>query len=137
MLAKRNSIHTGKPESISLIKSIAQDKKNIVSCIIVILILIAGVIFVYHDYEWYDTSIVKLEKVENSLSKESSGNNIGERHYEQTVTGRIMNGEQKGRQVQMQNKYSSSDVYDDEYKAGDEVFVQSITDHNGTLTGTI
>jgi uncharacterized membrane protein len=48
-----------------------------------------------------------------------------------------MNGEQKGRQVQMQNEYSSSGVYDDEYKAGDEVFVQSIKDHNGTLIGTI
>jgi uncharacterized membrane protein len=101
------------------------------------MILMISVVIVFHDYQWYDTSIVKIEKTSNTLSEESKGNETGEKHYEQTVTGHIMNGELRGQVVQMQNSYSSSGVYDDEYKTGDEVFVENIADNNGKLTGSI
>lgn len=137
MLTRRNINYTDKSASVSFIRLISQRRKNLVSCLIIMLILIAGVVVIFHDYEWYGTTIVKVEKVSNVLSKESSGNGIGEKHYKQTVTGRIMNGKLQGQDVQMQNEYSSSGVYDDEYHAGDEIFVESVTDDHGKLTGRI
>ena len=137
MNKKSNIIRIDQSGFSPITKLVNQNKKSILSCLIVMIVLIAGVVIVFHDYKCYDTSIVKIEKVDHELSKETEENYTAEKHYEQTVTGLIMNGELLGQNVQMQNRYTSSGVYDDEYKTGDEVFVENITDNNGVLTGSI
>ncbi|HWQ78460.1 MAG TPA: YibE/F family protein [Anaerovoracaceae bacterium] len=112
-------------------------KDRIIFYLIVTVILISGIISVFHDYQWYDTPIVRIEKAENSLSEKSGGNGAGEKYYVQTLTGTVLNGADRGKEVQLQNQYSSSGVYDDEYQAGDEVFAQIRPGNGENLTGII
>jgi uncharacterized membrane protein len=109
-------------------------RKKTIHALIFMMILAIGVACVFHDYNWYDTTIVKIDDETHSLIKETAN---GEKKYEQTLTGHIMNGPQRGQEVQLQNKYSSSGVYDDKYQPGDELFVESIHDQGETLAGSI
>jgi len=136
MLTKHNIIGINRDKSplINEIKTI--NKKYILLNLIIMVILIIGVFAVFNNYKWYNTTIVKIEKVENSFSNESEYN-TEEKYYNQTVIGTIMNGKLKGQEMYLLNKYSSSGVFNEKCKPGDEVFVKIASSNNGKLTGTI
>lgn len=112
-------------------------KKNIILNLIVMVILIVGVVIVFNNYNWYDATIVKIKSVEDSLINESKGSSVKEKYYDQEMIGTIMNGENHGQMVYLNNKYSSSGVLDERYKSGNEVFAKIASDDNGKITGTI
>jgi Predicted multitransmembrane protein len=113
------------------------NKKSILLCLVTAAVLSAGVIWVFHDYQNYTAPIAKITKAVNAPSEKSKENSAGEKYYDQALTGVLLNGSHKGSQISMQNQYSQSGVYDDEYKAGDEVFVQLDPVSGDKLTGTV
>ncbi|HML36267.1 MAG TPA: YibE/F family protein [Bacillota bacterium] len=112
-------------------------KRDIILNLIVIFILASGVAAVFHDYSWYDKTIVKIERVENSLNDESNQGGKKEKHYSQAILGVIMNGEHQGEKVSLENRYSSSGVLDERYRTGNEVFVKIDPENHEKLTGSI
>ena len=137
MFSKYNLINFNQSVLTPFKKLIIQNKKYIIFNLIITAILVIGVVIIFNNYNWYDTTIVRIQQVENSLSNESKVDSAGEKYYNQIVIGTIMNGKLQGQKALMRNKYSSSGVFDDEYKAKDEVFVDNISDDNGKLTGSI
>lgn len=114
-----------------------KNKKSMIIYLILIMFLTLLNIVMFNNYKWYDTTIVKIIKVQDSFDHETKGNNNEiEKYYNQQLVGTIMNGELKGNVVNMENTYSSSGVFDDTYKVGDEVFI-TLTGSNEALTGSI
>lgn len=113
-------------------------KKHLLFYLSIIVLLALGILLVFNNYKWYDTSIAKIIKVENSFDHESEGNDGEiENYYNQQLVGIIMNGEFKEFRVTIENLYSSSGVYDDEYKVGDEVFITIKSTNKNKVIGTI
>lgn len=112
-------------------------KRHIILNLLLIIILIVGVATIFNNYEWYDTTIVKIERIENKVISQEKSSNTKEKHYEQSLTGTVMNGEYKGKTAYLQNKYSSSGVLDDEYKKDDEIFIKTKIKDDGNITGII
>ena len=109
-------------------------RRKLILTIFVVLILAAGVIVLSHNDHWYTTPIVKIEKTSSSLYGDSQAVVDAEQHYRQSITGIVLNGTYRGQRVQMTNTYSSSRVYDDEYKPGDKVFVNIDPANHGEAT---
>ncbi|WP_206460604.1 YibE/F family protein [Anaerovorax sp. IOR16] len=127
-----------KDKILQLIEIIKRYKKTLSIYCIVIFLLFVGIIIVFHDYQWYSTPIVKISRVENTLYDEAEGyHGEKESYYEQNLFGIVMNGEHKGQKIKMNNTYSSSHVHDEEYKVGDEVFIQFKNKEAQMLTGLI
>lgn len=113
-------------------------KKHLLFYLIIMVLLALGILLVFNNYKWYGTSIAKIIKVENSFDHESKGNDGEiENYYNQQLVGIIMNGEFKEFRVTIENLYSSSGVYDDEYKVGDEVFITIKSTNKNKVIGTI
>lgn len=118
-------------------KWIKQNKGFLRALVIIIILLVIGIIWTCNNYYIYNKSIVKITKVNNSFYDEKE-NNQGEKekYYIQKITGIVMNKEYKGKNINIENKYSSSKVADNKYSKGDEVFV-TIKLNDGNLKGII
>lgn len=112
-----------------------KNKRWLVILALLICLVAAGITAIFHDYDRYRTPIARITHVENNLDNEAG--NTKEKHYNQTLTGTVMNGKYAGSEVSMQNKYTFSGVFDDEYRTGDEVFLNIGAETNGSLKGTI
>ena len=102
--------------------------KKIVSWLILIFMAIGTVIFVYNDAFLYnnlnDTVIVKVIDVNNSFSHEEEGpNGENEKYYDQTITAKIINGDDKGKEITLYNTFTESGVNDEKYGKGDQLMV--------------
>lgn len=104
---------------------------------VVLLLLLAGIAVVFHNYQWYDKTIVKIESTENSLKDAAKESGRSETYFDQIMTGIVMNGEHQGERVVLSNKYSSSGLLDERYQPGDEVFIKFESDAAGKLSGTV
>jgi len=100
-------------------------KKHLVIAVF-FLVLISGLsMLMTFNYAWYDDTIVKVQAVENQFSHEKKINQYEvEKYYTQTIQGLVKNGPQKGQEVEFENTYSSSGVYDEKYQVGDDLFVE-------------
>jgi uncharacterized membrane protein len=113
-------------------------KKYTAFCFAMLVFFVAVFLVVSQNYSWYDATIVKILHEETSFDHiESGGHGETETYYKQTLTGMIKNGSLKGKEIKINNVFSSSGVYDDEYKAGDEVFVKIKDENQQQLTGSI
>ena len=107
--------------------------------------MITAVIFflVKNDYGLYQATIGKVTAVEDTHVKTRTGfdgtHEYEEKYYEQTITAKLMNGIHKGKTVRLTNTYAESTVYDTKYKAGDDVFVESLesSSNDGPLIGKV
>lgn len=120
-----------------ILAKILRNKIRTLVWLILISVLAAGVALVFNNYSWYDTTIVKIDRVENTFNHKVESKRGAEKYYDQTLFGTVMNGENKGKPVTLRNTFSSSGVFDDQYKAGDEVFVQTNPKDGESLTGPI
>ena len=108
------------------------EKKKKWLCSLLLFIVITAVIFflVKNDYGLYQATIGKVTAVEDTHVKTRTGfdgtHEYEEKYYEQTITAKLMNGIHKGKTVRLTNTYAESTVYDTKYKAGDDVFVESL-----------
>ena len=103
--------------------------------IILFLIFIASIIFMNTNEELYKDSIMKVENVEVYNIEKQKLDNLTEEYYYEMVTGKIINGSFKKKEVSFENISSYSGVYDDKYTKGDEVFVNLSID--GKITEVI
>lgn len=112
---------------------------------ILFVVLAAGILFVNHNYFMYDSTIVKVKKMETKSSSaeneaqtydENAAKSKKETYYAQNLTCRIMNGKYKGRDILITNKYSFSTMDTEEYQKGDEMFIK-LTENGNSLSGSI
>ncbi len=74
---------------------------------------------------FYQQTIVKVTKVENTYESQREGvNGQVENSYLQEITAVVRNGEQKGNTITFSNEYSASETLTTEYRKGDRLFVE-------------
>ena len=87
------------------------------------LIYLIAVIFVMNDAWLYQTPIVKVTKVVTIVEgKSKSTRGTEETKYKQSLYGKIINGEDKGKEVRIANEYTTTEMADQKYHKGDRVF---------------
>lgn len=119
---------------INIILQKAKARKAI--CLI-FLIYIAVVLFVSSDAWLYKMPIVKITEVRTEEEAKEDGTRGGkEVHYRQFLKGIILNGEHKGKTIQLKNEYAVSEVTTQKYEKYDKVFVE-IREKANALSGNI
>ena len=115
--------------------------KKIVLWLILILIAVVTVLFVYNDAFLYnkidDTVIVKILSVDNTFSHEEEGpNGENEKYYDQNITAKIINGDDKGKEITLNNFFTESGVNDEKYAKGDQLIVSTnFSGDGGSIMG--
>ncbi len=97
---------------------------------LILLIAAAVIIFTFNNYFVYDKygkNIAYIESVDTQKTGEKpTQDGKIETYCHQRITALFKNGEYKGKRVFLENDCTSSGVYDDRYKKGNEVFVEKI-----------
>ncbi|MHA6260125.1 YibE/F family protein [Sporosarcina sp. CAU 1771] len=104
------------------VKNMTRQQKLFYS--ILVTLFIASIVFVNNNYAFYDrpiakvtdTSLIETTKITDRLGNEDTLIN-------QQITAVLKNGVEKGRHIQLTNGYSASGAYDQEYNAGNKLFV--------------
>ena len=94
---------------------------NRIKLLLMVAISFICILFVYNDHFLYKDTIIKVNKVKNKLI---STDDSGEKHYDQTLTGTIKNGKNKGKKISFESSKSSSGVMDEQLNKNSEVFVE-------------
>lgn len=114
--------------------------KQIAFYTLTILCFTASIIFVNHNYSFYERPIAQVVKAElEDTTNVTDTHHNKDKIFKQHITAEIKNGKEKGQTIQLTNEYSSSGAYDQEYQAGNEFFVSidKNTEENANLTGSI
>lgn len=113
-------------------------KKQFFLYIVLLLSFVASIIFVNHNYSFYDRPIAEVIKAEIIETTEMSDIYENEdRLFTQKLVAVVKNGEEKGSLIHLTNEYSSSKAYDHEFKVGQKLFVSIDESENTELTGTV
>jgi len=115
-------------------------KKNLILYVSVFILLLGANIFAFHNYTLYNNPIVRIDTADTTPANAAAENTSSEEIlYNQVLEGRIMNGVYKGQIILLKNSFSSSELYQDSFSKGDEVFItlnsQGSTSLSGTITG--
>lgn len=114
--------------------------KQIVLYIILGFSFLASMVFVNHNYSFYERPIAKV--IETNLEDTTEmTDRIGNKDhlYTQGIIAELKNGPEKGEMIHLVNEYSDSGAYDQEYRVGNELFVSidDSVDEDKVLTGRI
>jgi uncharacterized membrane protein len=114
--------------------------KHIVMYVFIVICFVTSILFVYHNYSFYDHTIARV--TETHLEETTEVDDMYENKdylFTQSLIAEIKNGEQKGQQIHLTNQYSISKAYDQKYDVGDELFISIDTTNkmNKELTGVI
>lgn len=117
-------------------------KNKILKRIIIFVVLGAVVaIFTYNDAFIYSTPVAKVTSVTEQKDETKTGfdgnHEYKEKYYTQTLKGKILNGKDKGKEVTMENSYTSSQVYDMKYSKGDRLFIERVEKDGDYLTAVV
>ncbi|SCP98347.1 YibE/F family protein [Anaerobium acetethylicum] len=115
-------------------------KKNLILYVSVFVLLLGANIFTFHNHSFYNNPIVRIDSADTAPSNSASkSSNSEESLYDQVLEGRIMNSVYKGQTIILKNSFFSSELYQDSFSKGDEVFItlnsQGSTSLSGTITG--
>ncbi|MBS4203071.1 YibE/F family protein [Bacillus sp. FJAT-49754] len=114
--------------------------KQILFYIIITLCFASSVLFVNHNYSFYDRPIAEVIKTDlEDTNQITDIFNNKDQLFTQRIIAKLKNGEKKGELIYLINEYSSSGAYDQEYHVGNELFVSinKNTEKNTDLTGSI
>jgi len=121
-----------------LIKKVS--KKQVFFYIILILLFIASMIFINHNYAFYERPIVKVieTNLEDSIEVTDAYDNE-DKLYTQRIIAEFKNGGKKGQLITLTNEYSISGAYDQEYHIGNDLFIaiDKNKDELAEVTGSI
>lgn len=119
-------------------KKIQINKFTIIKTTTIILLSLLIFLLVYNDYNLYDSTIAKIDSIDEtfSYSKSSTLGNT-ENYYKQNITATIKNGPYKGDLVQLENTYGESLVYDNKYLVGTSLFIDKLEKENDILIANI
>ncbi|EOP91355.1 hypothetical protein IGM_02001 [Bacillus cereus HuB4-4] len=115
-------------------------RKQILLYTILLLCFSFSIIFVHHNYSYYERPIAKVIKTKLEYSSEISDRNHNrDKIYTQSVLAQLKNGKEKGHLIHLVNNYSSSGGYDQKFHVGNELFVSihKNTKKSVQLTGDI
>ncbi|MBY7144148.1 YibE/F family protein [Virgibacillus sp. NKC19-3] len=107
--------------------------------IVLVICFVVSIIFVTHNHAHYDSPIAKVTEANLVNTEEVTDiNDNQDKRFMQDIMAELQNGQAKGQQIHLENEYSSSGAYDQEYEVGDELFV-SIDENkeDNNLTGSI
>lgn len=122
----------------SIYKKMSSKDKAIIA--IVLCCFIGSVIFVFNNYSFYDKPIAKIVHTNiEDVVKVSDINSNEDTLYTQHIIAKLLNGEEKGKEIHLTNEYSQSKAYDHEFQIGNELFVKidQSDKKDADLTGTI
>lgn len=116
----------GRKNYFSILKELILNNKKKTALYFTMVFVIFMVAFVMaNNYNWYDKTIVRIETETHIIVEEVETNQgLKEVYYDQTLRGKIMNGPLKGEMLMMNNTYTASGVFDEQYNVSDEVFVE-------------
>ena len=101
-------------------------KKIRMDIILILIMSIISIIFIYNDDFLYKDEIMKITsiKINNTIIKK---NYIGfkEKHMEESITGIITNGRNKGKKIVIDYEETYSSVVTDKYRVNDKVFIKN------------
>lgn len=103
----------------------------------ILLCVIVSLLFVQNNFYLYDDPIAEVVTVTLNEQKNTSDPTTNDRLFDQTLVGKLVNGEQKGDLITLENTYSLSGAYDHEYEIGDELFVSIQKNSGSDLRGSI
>lgn len=107
---------------MNLLKS---HKKQIVTLLVLLLLGVAGILFVQNDESLYEETIGRVTKVEETIEYDiMSTSGIEENLYLQKLTVLLQNGEKKGTIIQVTNRCSDTGINDNRYKVKDQLFIR-------------
>lgn len=135
---KKINVHWINPKNLwsSLTSSLAKHKKLSLAICVSLIFIIGTHSLVSHNHHWYKKTIVTITAQETSFSHEEPVDQwTQEKYYLQVMTGQVMNGPYKGQSVSLENRHTSSGVFDEAYKVSDQVFVDLV--HEDTLKAYI
>ncbi|WP_342512068.1 YibE/F family protein [Sporosarcina sp. FSL K6-1522] len=114
--------------------------KKFVYLIIIGLCFVASLVFVHHNYTFYERPIAKVMEVESGdptaiLDMHQNKDQL----FTQQIIAELKNGDHKGQRIYLTNQYSKSGAYDQAYRVGDAlfVFIDSESEKSSNITGTI
>ncbi|MDY0409255.1 YibE/F family protein [Virgibacillus soli] len=115
--------------------------KRAIFYLIIFLLFISSLIFVHHNYTFYNQTIAKVveTKIEETTEVTDQYENK-DTLYTQHIVAEIKNGEHKGKQMILTNEYSNSGAYDYHFAIGNELFVKidkNAMQDSATITGDI
>lgn len=123
---------------IENIKSNKKSQKIIIFTLILIIISIISCCIVSSNEGFYKKTIAKITAISEKSSYASDANGKTELTKTQDIKAVIMNGSLKGKEIQLQNITSYSQVNDLNLKVNDEVFISVNKDSaKGTLSAKI
>lgn len=95
-------------------------------------------IFVNRNHDYYKEAIAKVTNVQ-IIEEEKITDYYGNTDtiYTQFITGKILNGNLKGRYIELNNQYTYSSAADNSYKKGDDLFISVDDSTKDILTGSI
>ncbi|PIC86260.1 yibE/F-like family protein [Sporosarcina sp. P20a] len=99
---------------------------------------IGSIAFVNQNHSFYDRPIAQV--IDTIIEEETDVTDMHGNEdtlFVQKIVAKIMNGEEKGREVQLVNEYSSSGAYDQQYRIGNEVFVSIDSNAGEQLMGSV
>ncbi|ABJ64947.1 YibE/F family protein [Levilactobacillus brevis] len=90
-----------------------------------------------HDARIYHDPILQVTQVKTGTpTKETDDFHNVDRQTKQTLTGKLLNGSHRGRQLTITNTYSQSGAMDQRYHVGSQLFVVLHTHADGHLSAT-
>lgn len=129
---------------VSLIKNIEnknRSKYTLIAILSLILISIISCYFISNNENYYNKTIAKIISITEKEETQTNGiTGSVEKIKKQQINAVVMNGTYKGREIQLQNTTSYSQVYDMDLNVKDEVFVKIESGTNdqiisSTITG--
>ncbi|MBM7661835.1 putative membrane protein [Bacillus mesophilus] len=123
---------------VNLIKKLT--KKQFYLYIFLILSFVISITFVNNNYSFYEqpiAEVIETELIDTTEINDMYGNE--DILYSQRIIAILKNSDSKGKLIYLTNEYSLSKAYDNEYQAGQKIFVSidQVKVENQELTGTI
>jgi len=120
---------------MNVLKSLLLEHK--IFFILLACVFIGSLIFVHHNYSFYNSPIAEVVKTElvDATNVEDQNNNK-DVVSNQLLTAVLKNGQDKGKEIHLTNEFSKSKALDNEFRVGNELFVK-IEQADTELTGTI
>lgn len=106
------------------------NKSTFIVSMSLIFVFIIFYCFISNNENYYDKTIAKITSVNETPSKITNMNGNVEQIKKQQIKSIIMNGNYKGKEIQLQNSSSYSGVSDLNLKVNDEVFISIQQDTN-------
>lgn len=112
-------------------------RKQLITAIGLLVLIVVVFAFMKNNYSLYQDTIGTVVSVNTEYTSQIEGpNKEMDKQYTQTLSIKVRNGEYEGRNIELINDYSETQMKDTRYAKGDDVFIH-VSENDGTLTGTI